>query len=232
MFRRRPFACVSRLYRNGLQAESIQLFDRRRARAFEQFGTNRGGPALIFIILKGAINYDERKGIAGIQQEQKDYPGLLCHNDYKKTIEYLTNTLNWGPWTILKNNQISAHDVKSDGKPVEGDFEFLIAATFIGDIEFEIIQPIHGVNPYSKFLEERGPGIHHIKESILDNDALDAAVAEYSSRGPKVNYQGKYMEDHYFYLDTFDALGAYYEMGNNAKVSAKPEFVGWYPEEP
>jgi len=21
-------------------------------------------------------------------------------------------------------------------------------------------------------------------------------------------------------------------MGNNAKVSAKPEFVGWYPEEP
>ena len=158
----------------------------------------------------------------------------VCYvtNDYKKTIEYLTNTLNWGPWTILKNNQISAHDVKSDGKPVEGEFEFLIAATFIGDIEFEIIQPIHGVNPYSKFLEERGPGIHHIKESILDNDALDAAVAEYSSRGPKVNYQGKYMEDHYFYLDTFDALGAYYEMGNNAKVSAKPEFVGWYPEEP
>lgn len=108
----------------------------------------------------------------------------------------------------------------------------MIAATFIGGIEFEIIQPIHGVNPYSKFLEERGPGIHHIKESVLDNDALDAAVAEYSSRGPKVNYQGKYMEDHYFYLDTFDALGAYYEMGNNAKVSAKPEFVGWYPEEP
>ena len=71
---------------------------------------------------------------------------------------------------------------------------------------------IHGVNPYSKFLEERGPGIHHIKESVLDNDALDAAVAEYSSRGPKVNYQGKYMEDHYFYLDTFDALGAYYEL--------------------
>ena len=57
----------------------------------------------------------------------------VCYvtNDYKKTIEYLTNTLNWGPWTILKNNQISAHDVKSDGKPVEGDFEFLIAATFI-----------------------------------------------------------------------------------------------------
>ena len=83
----------------------------------------------------------------------------VCYvtNDYRKTIEYLTNTLNWGPWTILKNNQISAHDVKSDGKPVEGDFEFLIAATFIGGIEFEIIQPIHGVNPYSKFLEERGP---------------------------------------------------------------------------
>ena len=47
-----------------------------------------------------------------------------------------------------------------------------------------------------------------------------------------LDYQGKYMEDHYFYLDTFDALGAYYEMGNNAKVSANPEFVGWYPEEP
>ena len=53
----------------------------------------------------------------------------------------------------------------------------MIAATFIGDIEFEIIQPIHGVNPYSKFLEERGPGIHHIKESVLENigdvDRLD-----------------------------------------------------------
>ena len=122
--------------------------------------------------------------------------------------------------------------VKKRWKAGRRRFRIFDAATFIGDIEFEIIQPIHGVNPYSKFLEERGPGIHHIKESILDNDALDAAVAEYSSRGPKVNYQGKYMEDHYFYLDTFDALGAYYEMGNNAKVSAKPEFVGWYPEEP
>ena len=79
-------------------------------------------------------------------------------------------------------------------------------------------------------MEERGPGIHHIKESILDNDALDAAVAEYSSRGPKVNYQGKYMEDHYFYLDTFDALGAYYEIidilkGDMSVVGPRPERV-------
>ena len=111
----------------------------------------------------------------------------VCYvtNDYRKTIEYLTNTLNWGPWTILKNNQISAHDVKSDGKPVEGDFEFLIAATFIGGIEFEIIQPIHGVNPYSKFLEERGPGIHHIKESVWTTTLWMPRLPNIPAAGPR-----------------------------------------------
>ena len=61
----------------------------------------------------------------------------------------------------------------------------MIAATFIGGIEFEIIQPIHGVNPYSKFLEERGPGIHHIKESVWTTTLWMPRLPNIPAAGPR-----------------------------------------------
>ena len=60
----------------------------------------------------------------------------VCYvtNDYRKTIEYLTNTLNWGPWTILKNNQIIFTLKNISAQPLNIPVEELTERFIRGDV--------------------------------------------------------------------------------------------------
>ncbi|MCI9487566.1 MAG: hypothetical protein HFI64_11525 [Lachnospiraceae bacterium] len=107
-----------------------------------------------------------------------------------------------------------------------------IAFTRVGNMHVEVIQPEYGPNPYGDFLRERGPGIHHVKESVYAGDeALYAWIGELKDKGHALSYEGRYMEDIYYYVDTYGELGAHYEVGNSAAVSGHPRLVGHYPEE-
>ena len=152
--------------------------------------------------------------------------------DYRKTMEYLTEKYDMGPWTILRNTNECTSQVKMDGKPVEEPWEFIIAFTHVGGVGIEVIQPVSGPDPYSDFLRKKGPGIHHIKESIYSgDDKLEEYMEELKGRGLFVNYEGHYMEDIYYYVDNYEDLGAYYEVGNSAVCSGHPQLIGYYPEE-
>lgn len=157
----------------------------------------------------------------------------ICYvtDDYMRTIKYFTEALDMGPWTIIENTEDCAFNVELDGKPVAEPWKFYIAFTKLGNMTIEIIQPETGPNPYSAFLEERGPGIHHIKESIYStNDNLRKYMDYLSEKGHRTIYKGDYMEDIYYYIDTYADTGAYYEVGNSATCSGHPRLVGYYPE--
>lgn len=157
----------------------------------------------------------------------------VCYvtDDYRRTMEYFTEKLNMGPWTIIRNTNVSAFNVKCDGKAIEEPWDFFIAFTSVGNMHIEIIQPVSGPNPYSEFLKTRGPGIHHIKESIYSSDDdLRKFIDKMVENGLVVNYEGCYENDIYYYLDTYKHLGAYYEVGNSPFVENHPQLVGYYPE--
>ena len=131
----------------------------------------------------------------------------VCYvtDDYRKTIEYFTEKLDMGPWTIIRNTNQSAHDVEFEGKLIEEDWDFFLAFTKVGDMGIEVIQPVFGPEPYSKFLKEKGPGIHHIKESIYSgDDDLRKYMDSLVEKGHEIIYEGYYMEAycrrHYFPL--------------------------------
>ncbi len=157
----------------------------------------------------------------------------ICYvtDDYKRTIRYFTEMLEMGPWTIIENTNDCAFNVKLNDEPVKEPWKFYIAFTKVGNVTIEVIQPEEGPDPYSAFLKEKGPGIHHIKESIYSNNEnlrkyMDALI----ERGHEMVYEGEYMEDIYYYIDTNKDLGAYYEVGNSATCSGHPRLVGFYPE--
>lgn len=157
----------------------------------------------------------------------------VCYvtDDLYKTIEYFTEKLDYGPWTIIRNTNQSAHDVYLDGNPVAENWDFLLAFTKVGDMGIEVIQPVVGPEPYSRFLKERGPGIHHIKESVYSgDDNLRKYMDELVNKGHEIIYEGYYMEDIYYYVDTYKDVGAFLEVGNSAKVSSHPQLLGYYPE--
>lgn len=158
----------------------------------------------------------------------------VCYvtDDIRRTIRYFVEMLDIGPWFILENTQDNAREVKLDGEDVKGPWKFYIAHAKVGGMTIEVIQPESGDDPYSEFLNKHGPGLHHIKESIYSGDEnLKKRMEELIERGHKMKYEGKYMEDIYYYLDIDKDLGGFYEFGNSAVCSSMPGLLGYYPEE-
>ena len=52
----------------------------------------------------------------------------------------------------------------------------------VGDVKIELLEPTSEESPISKFLENRGPGIHHIAYAI--EDGVEKALAE--CKGKKI----------------------------------------------
>ena len=60
------------------------------------------------------------------------------------------------------------------------DRQLKVAFVKLGDTQIELLEPISQDNTVTRFLERRGPGLHHI---CLEVDDLAAAMAELSERG-------------------------------------------------
>ncbi|MGN6391054.1 MAG: methylmalonyl-CoA epimerase [Gemmatimonadales bacterium] len=61
--------------------------------------------------------------------------------------------------------------------PEEADGATIVSLPF-GESEVELLAPRHGDGPIARFLDRRGPGIHHICYRVPDLDAaLDACRA-------------------------------------------------------
>jgi methylmalonyl-CoA/ethylmalonyl-CoA epimerase len=60
------------------------------------------------------------------------------------------------------------------------DRQLKVAFVKLGDTQIELLEPTSQDNTVTRFLERRGPGLHHI---CLEVDDLPAAMAELSERG-------------------------------------------------
>ena len=70
-----------------------------------------------------------------------------------------------------------------------------IAGLVAGDTLIELLEPNHTASPIGKFLEKRGPGIHHVCFAVED---LDTTIARCRSAGvllidesPRIGAEGK-----------------------------------------
>jgi methylmalonyl-CoA/ethylmalonyl-CoA epimerase len=63
--------------------------------------------------------------------------------------------------------------------PEEADGATIVSLPF-GESEVELLTPLRTDSPIAKFLERRGPGIHHICDRVPD---LDAALASCRAAG-------------------------------------------------
>ena len=65
-------------------------------------------------------------------------------------------------------------------RPAETADGATIVSIPFGESDVELLQPLTAESPVAKFLEKRGPGIHHVCFAVED---LDAALAELSGKG-------------------------------------------------
>ena len=63
------------------------------------------------------------------------------------------------------------------------DQKVRVAMLPIGESRIELLEPTSDDSPISKFLEKRGPGIHHIAVEV---DDIEAALAKLKSQGMRL----------------------------------------------
>ena len=106
--------------------------------------------------------------------------------DMNKTIERLT-ALGIGPF---KRRDLPA-DARETyrGKPFLPGKRVTIQMTQIGNIEFELIQPINGKSPHQEFLDKKGEGIQHLGFIV---DDLEEEIKRLTARGGRIVLRSRF----------------------------------------
>jgi len=109
-------------------------------------------------------------------------------NGLDSTENALTGLLGVKKWVRLPAIHFAPDSCSYRGAPA--DFVANISLSYLGDMQLELIEPVHGPNIYSDFLQSNGPGLHHICVEAETVDDFDAALAEAAEQGAAVPQQG------------------------------------------
>lgn len=164
-------------------------------------------------------------------RKRKIYQIAWVTRDLEKAMQAWIDNLKIGPWAVLTFTEKSVKNLKVDDKLVTEPFKFLIAISWIGEMQLEIIQPVYGPTIYDAFLDKHGEGLHHIKEQIHD-DQIAAVIAEYRSKGIGVMQTGQFETDVHYYLHTESRVDFIYELGNCPVLELPSDMYYMYPAEP
>ena len=97
-----------------------------------------------------------------------DQIGLVVQ-DIQSAAESCEKLLGIGPFKII-DWPIEGIDPESSlyGEPAQWKMRLGFADT--NDIKIELIQPVEGRNIFREFLDEKGPGLHHLRFTVKDFD--------------------------------------------------------------
>lgn len=141
----------------------------------------------------------------------------LVVRDVDEAMKHWWDVLGIGPWDVRHFTPKTVRNFRIDGKPVEEDFDFICAVCWVGEVQFELVQPVKGPNIYWEHLQNKGEGLHHIKDIMPDHE-IPAALERFKEKGYAVTQTGWIDGDVHYYLNTQDDLGLVYEIGNGGPI--------------
>ena len=146
--------------------------------------------------------------------------------DMEQSLKSYTENLGWGPWSVFDYKPPLLHDTMVRGEPVE--YRMIGAETHVGDLGFELIQPVSGPSIYQEYLDTYGEGVQHIacmKHNDTDSELLKDHWRE---RGADVLMSGRIGDTiEFYYLDTGPIIKWVLESGNGHAIELKPSYI--YP---
>ncbi len=102
--------------------------------------------------------------------------------DVDESAKYLESLGLKAEWRQIPGPSFSPMtDRKFHGKPF--DYKFRGAMTEMGDVQFELLQPLDGPSPQKEFLESKGEGLYHLGFSV---ENLDEEVKKLIEQGIEV----------------------------------------------
>ncbi|MBA7467355.1 MAG: hypothetical protein GH158_02750 [Dehalococcoidia bacterium] len=139
-----------------------------------------------------------------MHQNWKFHHVSVVVRDMAKAMKFY-EALGIGPFPPLLGPQgkVSLVNKTLHGKPAVWELDLRHAEGGVGDLIFELIQPLEGDTPVKDFLEKKGEGIQHIGFFVDDMEQETAKMAE---KGFKITQSGETPTVKWAYFGT-DAVG-------------------------
>ncbi|WP_213697540.1 VOC family protein [Acetomicrobium sp.] len=131
-----------------------------------------------------------------------------------------------GPWSVYTfDPKNTVKDMILHGK--REDYAMRLALAEIGNVQWELIQPLDDKSIYADFLKEHGEGLHHVALGVRSyEEAMELA----KERGIEVIQGGTWFGFTYTYLDTRKDLATIVELYNQPEGWEFPEPEDTYPK--
>lgn len=108
--------------------------------------------------------------------------------DLDATEQMLTALLGARTWFRMPGVHFGPDNCTHRGRPAE--FTADISLSYAGNMQLELIAPTDGDSIYTEFLDDAGPGLHHICTAVPDEDAFEAALRAAEEAGADVLTRG------------------------------------------
>lgn len=122
--------------------------------------------------------------------------------DLDSTMRRYVDDYGIGPWQVYEFDPGNVKDFREYGQPVERSWRLAVA--MVGQVQWELIEPLDDENIYARFLAEKGEGVHHI---AVATRSFDEALAMQAERGKSAILSGEFEGVKVAYLDTVRDLG-------------------------
>lgn len=112
--------------------------------------------------------------------------------DLDATLRRYADDYGIGPWQVNEFDPGSAEDMHEYGQPVERSSRGAVtrfATTRVGQVMWEVIEPLDEDSLWARFLAEKGEGVHHI---AVTTPNFDEATAEQAERGNDLVLSGTF----------------------------------------
>jgi methylmalonyl-CoA/ethylmalonyl-CoA epimerase len=135
--------------------------------------------------------------------------------DLDAAIQNYMDVYGIGPWNVWEVGPGDINDLQVHGQPAT--YRARAASAMVGDVQWELIEPLDDASPFARFLAEKGEGVHHV---AVETPNFDDVMAQQAQRQNVPVLSGEAEGVNVALLSTEQELGVILEV-----YSAMPESV-------
>ena len=147
----------------------------------------------------------------------------LVVRDLQSSLQTYVERYGIGPWEIYEFNPDTVENMQAHGEPLDASWRLALAR--VGNVMWELIEPLDERSPYAEFLAEHGEGVHHVG---MAGTAYDGTLAEFAAEGRTPLLSGRFRGIDFAYLPTDADLGVATEIFSAVPSGQEPD--ARYPE--
>ncbi len=122
-----------------------------------------------------------RSNIDALSSTSFDHVGVVV-KDIDKTAKFLSSVLGMKPWRTFETVEYYKEELNANELGVGEPFKLRTSFARLGGVLVELLQPLGGKSVYSKFLETKGEGLHHIAITVSNWDELVSKLQKEGSK--------------------------------------------------